>query len=62
MIKSKYKRIKCLRHQRYRERKEFFRKHGRKSIVLLTVKNRKNKKNVKIYYDVTKKNYTSYFT
>lgn len=55
MIKSKYKRIKCLRHQRYRERKEFFRKHGRKSIVLLTVKNRKNKKNVKIYYDVTKK-------
>lgn len=59
MQKKKYKRIKYLRHEQYKKRKIFYRKHGRKNRVLLSKVIRSKKKSKinseKIHYTVSKK-------
>lgn len=55
MIKKKYKRLKYLRHQKYKIKKAFYRKNGRKHKHILNRVKRKIKKSPKIHYSVEKK-------
>ncbi len=44
MTKRKYKRIKYLRHENYKRRKSFYKKHGRKNTIYVFCKRRSNNK------------------